>query len=104
MKKIINTTVNDKTEYHSFNDKPAIEWDDGDKAWYKEGRLHRVDGPACEFSVGYKCWCKEGVNHRLDGPAVECKDGYKEWWYIGKKVECSSTEEFLRIINLKVFW
>jgi len=132
---ILVETVNDEGERHSFNDKPAVEWDDGDKEWYKEGELHRLDGPAMDCSNGDEAWYKEGLYHRLDGPAVTWCDGAKEWdtkewykedkrhradgpaveygkdnngkkeWYYeGKKIECSSTEEFLRIINLKVFW
>ena len=27
----------------------------GDKAWYHNGKLHREDGPAIEWSDGYKC-------------------------------------------------
>jgi len=59
----------------------SFEWNDGTKEWYKEGKLHRVDGPAVEYN-----------------------DGGKRWYYEGKQIECNSTEEFLKIINLKAFW
>jgi len=39
----------------------------------------------------------------MDGPACEY-DNYKSWYHEGKRIECSSTKEFLRIINLKAFW
>jgi len=74
-------TFNDKSEWHSLNDKPAIEWDNGDKELYKEGKLHRDNGPAIEDNYGYKAW-----------------------YYENKYIDCNSTEEFLKIINLKVFW
>jgi hypothetical protein len=46
----------------------------------------------------------EGSLHRLGGPAVEYNNGPKEWWIKGKKLDCSSQEEFLKIIKLKAFW
>jgi len=119
-------TVNDKDELHSFDDKPAVEYSNGIKRWYKEGKCHRLDGPAFKYNDGYKSWYKDGKRHRIDGPAVEHNDGekywYKEgkrhrldgpayiynkikyWYYKGKHIDCNSTEEFLRIINLKAFW
>jgi len=74
-------TFNDKGEMHSFDNKPAAEYNNGNKLWYKEGEYHR-----------------------LDGPAIEYNDGYNYWYHEGKKIECKSTEEFLKIINLKAFW
>jgi len=37
-------------------DGPAIEWNDGSKWWYLNGKLHREDGPACEDVSGAKSW------------------------------------------------
>ena len=31
-------------------------WDNGNKAWYLNGELHREDGPAVEYADGYKAW------------------------------------------------
>jgi len=56
------------------------EYPDGNKYWYKEGKLHSEDGPAIIYPDGRKYWYKEGELHRLDGPAVEYPNGYKEWW------------------------
>jgi hypothetical protein len=56
-----------------------VEYPDGTKFWYKEGKLHREDGPAREYPDGRKIWHKEGKYHREDGPAVEYPDGTKEW-------------------------
>jgi len=51
--------------------------------WFKEGKLHRVDGPAIEYKNGTKFWYLEGLRHRIDGPAIECPDGHKEWFQNG---------------------
>lgn len=41
-------------------DGPAIEWADGSKAWYLNGKCHREDGPAIEYADGYKAWYLHG--------------------------------------------
>jgi hypothetical protein len=61
-----------KRRYHSFNDKPAVEWPDGSKEWYFEGKLHR-----------------------LDGPAIEGLSGFVEYWYDGKQ----TTKEAIELLN-----
>ena len=99
----------DKTEWFLNGKKhrengPAIEWSNGDKVWYKEGKRHRENGPAVEYSDGSKWWYKEGKRHREDGPAVEYNDGSKDYYYYGERLDCNSTEEFLKLIKLKVFW
>jgi hypothetical protein len=37
-----------------------------------------------EYANGTKIWYKEGKRHREDGPAVEYADGEKRWWIEGK--------------------
>lgn len=61
-----------------------IEYANGDKKWYLDGKLHREDGPAIEWVNGYKEWWVHGTKHRRDGPAVESVDGYMAWWVHGK--------------------
>jgi hypothetical protein len=61
-------------------DGPAIEWADGDKYWYINGKRHREDGPAAEHANGDKEWYLNGKLHREDGPAIEWADGDKEWY------------------------
>jgi len=56
-------------------DGPAVEYADGSKYWYNEGKLHREDGPSIEYADGSKYWYNEGKLHREDGPAVEWADG-----------------------------
>jgi len=56
--------------------------EDGDKFYYKDKAktiLHREDGPAVEWADGDKVWFVNGKQHRLDGPAIELNDGYKSW-------------------------
>jgi hypothetical protein len=38
-------------------DGPAIEWADGDKSWWVNGRRHRLDGPA----FGSNSWYIKGM-------------------------------------------
>ena len=51
----------------------------------KTDKLHRLDGPAVEYADGDKEWFVDGKRHRLDGPAVECANGAKEWYVEGER-------------------
>ena len=62
-------------------DGPAVEWADGAKFWFINGQLHREGGPATELCNGTKYWFVNGKRHREDGPAVEYANGTK-YWYI----------------------
>jgi hypothetical protein len=97
--------INKKWEYHPADSKlrisqeaaknlglsggnlTKIEWVDGCKEWYKDGKLHREGGPACEYSNGDKVWYKEGVRHREEGAALEFASGNKYYYLNGKQVE-----------------
>jgi hypothetical protein len=57
----------------------------GDKYWYLNGKLHRVDGPAIEYDNGSKHWYLNNMRHREDGPAIEGANGSKEWYLKGKR-------------------
>ena len=70
--------------YHR-TDGPAIEYADGGKQWYVDGKRHRTDGPAIEYANGSKLWYVDGKLHRLDGPAIEYADGDKQWFVNGKR-------------------
>ena len=67
-------------------DGPAIEYTDGSKSWYIDGKCHREDGPAIEWVSGTKEWCVDGKRHREDGPAIEYTNGGKSWYIDGKKL------------------
>jgi hypothetical protein len=57
----------------------------GDKVWRNSsGHCHRTDGPAIEWSNGDKAWWVNGKYHRVDGPAIECVNGDKMWYVNGK--------------------
>jgi hypothetical protein len=83
---------------------PAIEYADGYKRWYQNGLLHREDGPAIEFADGYKRWYQNGKLHRLDGPAIEYPNGNKYWYINNIKINCTTQEEFEKLLKLKAFW
>jgi hypothetical protein len=72
--------------------------DEGNTFYYKDDKLHRMDGPAIEYTDGTKFWCINGGNHREDGPAVERPDGYKAWYIDDVKY---SEEEFIILIRNK---
>ena len=68
---------------HRSNDLPAIIYESGGKEWHFEGKLHREEGPAIELSNGAKAWYVNGQLHRIGGPAREYADGNVEWWVNG---------------------
>jgi hypothetical protein len=51
----------------------------GDRYWYLNDKVHRVDGPAVEYANGDRFWCLNDKVHRVDGPAIEFATGAKEW-------------------------
>jgi hypothetical protein len=65
-------------------DGPAWEGADGSKEWFLNGKLHREDGPAIEYPNGSKQWYLNGQRHRVDGPAYERADGTKRWFLNGQ--------------------
>jgi hypothetical protein len=67
-------------------DGPAVEYADGSKEWFVNGKLHRTDGPAIEWADGGRAWWLDGKLHRLDGPAVEYANGSKAWYVDGKRL------------------
>ena len=77
---------------------------DGSKYWANDdGQLNRIDGPAYEGTNGHKEWWVNGNRHRIDGPAIEYAGGRKEWFFNGKYIDCSSQEEFKKLIKLLSF-
>ena len=88
---------NEKNYLHRL-DGPAVEYANGTKEWWVEGKRHRLDGPAVEYANGSKEWYVEDKHHRLDGPAFERSDGYKAWYVEGKLM---SEKEFNAYIKPK---
>lgn len=90
----LNTTIITNYRYfveHTLQNKrhridgPAAENLNGDKLWYKHGKLHRTDGPAKEYTSGTKEWWLNGKLHRTDGPAAMNANGTKGWYKHGKR-------------------
>ena len=70
--------------------------------YYKDERgsiRHREDGPAIEYKNGTKVWWFNGKYHRLDGPAIEYYDGHKEWWLNDKKCSEEEHKRLIKMIN-----
>ncbi len=66
----------------------------------EKGQYHREDGPAIEYEDGYKAWYINGQRHREDGPAIIWEDG-KEWFYLyGEEYSEDKWKE--EVINLKL--
>jgi hypothetical protein len=80
-----------------------IEWPNGNKYWYLNGKLHREDGPAVERSDGSKSWYLNGEFHREDGPAIEYSDGNKFWLFNGKEISLETKSEDPRVKSLQEF-
>jgi hypothetical protein len=74
-------------------DGPAVEWADGTKFWWLNGKYHREDGPAVEYSNGTKIWYLNGKLHREDGPAVEWASGNKFWYLSGQPLSKEEWEK-----------
>ncbi len=68
---------------HREGDLPAIEASNGEKYWYIDGELHRVNGPAIDNANG-RFWFINGHYHRDGDPAIESANGSKFWYKHGK--------------------
>lgn len=96
--------IDDKTitksngKLNSFRGLPAVSYDNGDKEWYKDGQLHRLDGPAIERINGYKAWYVYGELHNIKGPAIIHENGDKEFYIDDIKYE---EEIFYNNITIK---
>jgi hypothetical protein len=75
-------------KWHSFNDMPAIIYNNGTRGWLRHGVIHRDnDQPAIIYSNGTREWYQNGLRHRNnDLPAVVRSDVNKEWYHYGKRI------------------
>ena len=60
-------------------------YNNGDRCWFLNGKLHREDGPAVELANGEKFWYMNDKLHREDGPAIEKSNGIIYWYLNGKE-------------------
>lgn len=92
---------------HRTDDKPAIEYEDGDKEWYFNNKRHRAesgDKPAVEYVDGYKAWYLHDKLHRSnDKPAIE-GNGQKEWWINGKRHRSCGQPAIVRANGNQEWW
>ena len=88
----------DKCWYDANGELQRVEYDNGDKRWFKNGKRHRLDGPACEFINGHKAWYVDGKLHRLDGPAYEFNSKCGQWFVDGKQIPVNSKEELVNYL------
>jgi len=103
-KDVCGTTRWYKEDTHTFHreDGPAIEFYNGNKFWFQNGKYHRIGGSAVELHDGTKLWYQNGLCHRTDGPAVEYENGGKEYWLNGRYYSNIKTDEewiIFQIIN-----
>ena len=100
--KFTGCVIDEGDKAHYLNGKlhreggPAYECANGTKEWYLNGECHRTDGPAIEYINGAKFWYLNGLQHREDGPAIECANGNKYWHLNGKSL---TEEEYLITIR-----
>ena len=88
---VVNPVTGTRRYYNHANqlhrdEGPAIEYSDGAKCWYRNGKLHREDGPAIEYAGRSKVWIQNSRRHRMDGPAVEYTNGRKMWFINGEEL------------------
>ena len=127
---------NNRIEYsiehklHRENDLPAIEYTDGTKSWWLNGKRHREnDLPAVEYNDGDKLWFINGIRHREndlpaiirdtkckewykydrrhrenDLPAVEYVTGYKAWYLNGKRHRDNDLPAVIKDNGEKEWW
>jgi hypothetical protein len=80
------------------------EHSNGFKQWSLNHQYHREDGHAVEWPNGDKIWYINGKPHREDGPAIDYINGDKRWYLNGIQLDCTTQEEFERLMRLKAFW
>ena len=79
---------------------PAVECNNGHRAWYINGLLHREgDLPAVESYSGDRYWYKRGMKHRDSGPAVIKTNGDRHWYLDGKRYLEKEFKSKIRSIN-----
>jgi hypothetical protein len=70
--------------------------------YYQGNKLifHKEDGPAIEYINGNKAWYIHGKLHREDGPAREGFNGFNFWYLEGNIIKEKDFEEALRVYKV----
>jgi hypothetical protein len=82
-------------EIREFEDRIEYGYWEGEKF-----KNHREDGPAIEWEDGYKAWYFYGKIHREDGPAIEWSNVMKYWYLENEKIEEEDFEKELKKYKL----
>jgi hypothetical protein len=79
-------SFNKEKQLHSFDDKPAVVWANGNQVWYQNGEFHRDnDKPAVVLANGNQYWYQHDKLHRdNDKPAIILANGSQIWYQNGK--------------------
>ena len=73
----------------------------GNKRWTNpSNQYHRVGGPAIEYANGDKAWYIHDKRHRIDGPAMKWANGIKEYWYKGEMI--AKKRYYSEIFQIKI--
>ena len=67
----------------------------------EDGFLHREDGPAVEYLNGDKSWWVNGKRHREDGPATQWSIGF-DVWYLSDACFLTKEEFEHELVKLKL--
>lgn len=67
--------TNDDGKLHRESGEPAIIYDNGTKAWYENGFLHRLDGPAIELNMVMVASSNDTKKYYIKGKRYE----FEEW-------------------------
>jgi len=75
-----------KGVFHRQGDKPTKIFKNGEKHWYKRGKLHRDNDLPAIISNDCQVWFKNSKRHREnDQPAIIWGEGTKEWYQNDKR-------------------
>ncbi len=78
-----------------------IELEDRIEYRNEDGFLHREDGPAVEYLNGDKSWWVNGKRHREDGPATQWSIGF-DVWYLSDACFLTKEEFENELVKLKL--
>lgn len=73
----------------------VVEYYDGYKEWWIEGKRHRIDGPAVEYPDGVKCWWIENYFYS----SYELKSLIQTSIYLEKKQKGKYGLDWLRFLT-----
>ncbi len=98
-------TKDENNEYHSFDDKPSLEYLDGSIiSWHKNGVLHRIDKPALIRTLinGNKLeeYYNDGKLHSPNINIPACIDnGIKKLYYMGEELIKDYNELLIKYVH-----